>query len=169
MNAPYHGHIAPLMPPPECGAEAARWSLLAQGTLQFFGLTVYQARLWAGAGFEPQRYERLPFVLALDYQCQLASVALAERALAEMRRIGSFSSEQASQWLQRMRQAFPDVRCGDRLSAQHDGLGEVRFAHNGLLTGQWQDQAFARLFFGVWFSNGALAAGLLDAPAGVTA
>lgn len=125
---------------------------MGQGALQFFGVSVYQARLWAAPGFDVERYTRLPFVLAMDYQRKLSAQAIAERSLAEMRRIGRFSDAQASQWLAKMHQAFADVQSGDRISGQHDGQGEVRFACNGVPTGQWSDSDFARLFFGIWLS-----------------
>lgn len=167
MNAPYHGHLAPLTPPPECGAQAGHWALIGQGALRFFGLTIYQARLWAPAGFDVQHYARLPFVLAMDYQCTLSGQAIAERSLAEMRRIGRFSEAQASGWLAKMQQAFADVRAGDRISGQHDGQGEVRFAFNGETSAQWQDADFARLFFGIWLSPATVAPGLRAALAGL--
>ena len=166
MNAPYHGHIAPLMLPPECGVEAVHWPLIGQGALQFFGLTLYQARLWAGPDFELAQYTRMPFVLAMDYQRKLSGQAIAERSLVEMRRIGRYSEAQASGWLSKMQQAFPDVRAGDRLSGQHDGQGEVRFAHNGESTAQWQDADFVRLFFGIWFASNTVAPALRAALAG---
>jgi hypothetical protein len=152
VNAPYHGHIAPLAPPPECGVAAAQWQLIGQGALQFFGVSVYQARLWAAPGFDADRYTCLPFVLAMDYQRRLSAQVIAERSLAEMRRIGSFTEAQASQWLPKMRHAFGDVQAGDRISGQHDGQGELRFARNGQLSGEWIDPDFARLFFGIWLS-----------------
>src|SRR4051794_17684496 len=41
--------------------------LLGRGKLRYFGLLVYEARLWAGAGFSPARYDGHAFALELEY------------------------------------------------------------------------------------------------------
>jgi hypothetical protein len=97
-------------------------------------------------------YARHPFALELVYDRKLEGAAIAERSIAEMRRVGSFTEEQARQWLELMKQAFPDVQAQDRLLGLNDGQGEVRFFHNGRQTAQLRDAEYARLFFGIWLS-----------------
>lgn len=126
--------------------------LVGTGVLRFFGLRVYEARLWAAPGFPLEDYARHPFALELVYDRKLEGMAIAERSIAEMRRVGSFTGEQARQWLELMKQAFPDVRTQDRLLGLNDGQGEVRFFHNGRQTAQLRDAEYARLFFGIWLS-----------------
>ena len=126
--------------------------LVGKGVLRFFGLRVYEARLWAAPGFPPGDYARHPFALELVYDRKLEGMAIAERSIAEMRRVGSFTEEQARQWLELMKQAFPDVQAQDRLLGLNDGRGEVRFFHNGRQTAQLRDAEYARLFFGIWLS-----------------
>lgn len=126
--------------------------LVGKGVLRFFGLRVYEARLWAAAGFPAEDYARHPFALELVYDRKLEGMAIAERSIAEMRRVGSFTEEQARQWLELMKQAFPDVQAQDRLLGLNDGQGEVRFFHNGRQTAQLRDAEYARLFFGIWLS-----------------
>ncbi|MEG0939204.1 MAG: chalcone isomerase family protein [Comamonas sp.] len=125
---------------------------VGSAVLRFFGLRVYEARLWAANGFTPEDYNRHPFGLELVYDRKLEGAAIAERSIAEMRRVGSFTDEQARQWLSLMKQAFPDVVTHDRLLGLNDGQGEVRFFHNGRQTAQIRDAEFARLFFGIWLS-----------------
>ena len=125
---------------------------VGSAVLRFFGLRVYEARLWATNGFTPEDYNRHPFGLELVYDRKLEGAAIAERSIAEMRRVGSFTDEQARQWLSLMKQAFPDVVAHDRLLGLNDGQGEVRFFHNGRQTAQIRDAEFARLFFGIWLS-----------------
>ena len=125
---------------------------VGSAVLRFFGLRVYEARLWATNGFTPEDYNRHSFGLELIYDRKLEGAAIAERSIAEMRRVGSFTDEQARQWLSLMKQAFPDVVAQDRLLGLNDGQGEVRFFHNGRQTGQIRDAEFARLFFGIWLS-----------------
>ncbi|MDR3066858.1 MAG: hypothetical protein LBV05_15330 [Comamonas sp.] len=126
--------------------------LVGKGVLRFFGLRVYEARLWAAPGFMPDDYARHRFALELVYDRKLEGQAIAERSIAEMRRVGSFTEEQARQWLELMKQAFPDVQAQDRLLGLNDGQGEVRFFHNGRQTAQLRDAEYARLFFGIWLS-----------------
>lgn len=127
--------------------------LLGSGVMRFFGLRVYEARLWAPSGFEPANYARQPFALELIYDRKLEGEAIAERSVAEMRRVGSFSEPQARQWLLMMKKAFPDVAAQDRLLGLTDGAGDVSFFHNGRETARIQDAEYARLFFGIWLSD----------------
>lgn len=126
--------------------------LVGTAVLRFFGLRVYEARLWAAPGFLPEDYARHPFALELVYDRKLEGAAIAERSIAEMRRVGSFTEEQGRQWLDLMKQAFPDVMAKDRLLGLNDGQGEVRFLHNGRQTAQLRDAEYARLFFGIWLA-----------------
>lgn len=151
MSAPYYGRIAPLAVPPECGAQAADWTLHAQGHWQWLGAAVYHLRLWAGPGFVWADYLRQPFVLALDFERRLAPGVLAERVLAEMRHQGRFSQAQAQSWLHTLHGVLEPAAAPLRLSAQHDGEGELRFARDGVFAGVVQDADFTRLFLGIWF------------------
>ncbi|MDN3920089.1 chalcone isomerase family protein [Roseateles violae] len=140
--------------------------LKGTGVLRFFGLRVYEARLWAPPGFDGEDYARHPFALELIYDRRLDGQAIAERSVAEMRRIGSFDEAQGKRWLALMTRAFPDVAATDRLLGLHDGRGEVRFFHNGRLTAQTADPEYARLFFGIWLARQTSATALREALLG---
>jgi hypothetical protein len=79
--------------------------------LRFFGLRVYEARLWAAPGFLPEDYARHPFALELVYDRKLEGAAIAERSIRRCA-AGSFTEAQSRQWLELMQQAFPDVSPG---------------------------------------------------------
>jgi hypothetical protein len=151
---------APAAPPAEIAAEVPGAMLVGRGSLRFFGLSIYEARLWAGPGFDTAAYTEQPFALELRYERRLGSDAIAERSIAEMRRGGAFSDDQARVWLAWMRAAFPDVAAGDRLCGVHDGRGGVRFYFNGKPSPAQTEPAarvirdidFARLFFGIWLA-----------------
>lgn len=144
-------HAAPTLPP-ELASTLADARPLGTGVLRFFGLQVYEARLWACPDFVAERYAQQPFALELLYARKLEGAAIAERSVAEMRRIGSFTEAQARQWLALMLQAFPDVAAQDRLLGLHEGGGRVRFFHNGRQTAQTEDADYVRLFFGIWLA-----------------
>ncbi|MCO5976996.1 chalcone isomerase family protein [Ideonella sp. NS12-5] len=155
------------MPPAELRPLLPTARLLGSGVLRFFGLRVYEARLWVAPGFQPERYAQQPFGLELAYDRKLEGEAIAERSIAEMRRVGPFSAAQADQWLALMKQAFPDVAAQDRLLGLTDGRGEVRFFHNGQPTAQTRDAEYARLFFGIWLAPQTSAPALRDALLGL--
>lgn len=139
-------------PPPETQTALPDARLHGTGVLKFFGLRVYEARLWTRAGFRADDYAGQPFALELRYDRRLEGDAIAERSLAEMRRVGSYTDEQGRRWMALMLQAFPNVVAADRLLGLHDGRGGVRFFHNGRPTAQLQDAEYARLFFGIWLA-----------------
>lgn len=151
MNAALAAVTAPL-PPAELRSSLPQARVRGSGVLRFFGLRVYEARLWTAPGFEPERYAQQPLALELTYERKLDGPAIAERSVAEMRRIGAFDDEQARRWLALMLAAFPDVAVQDRLLGLHDGRGDVRFFHNGRQTAQVSDADYARLFFGIWLA-----------------
>ena len=157
-----------LTPPDELRELLPGARLQGSGNLRFFGLQVYVARLWAQAGFAPDDYAAQPLALELVYDRRLEGSAIAERSIAEMRRIGNFTDNQATLWLALMLKAFPDVKANDRLLGWHDGRGQVRFFFNGRQSAELVDAAYARLFFGIWLapqtSAAALRRSLLNLP-----
>lgn len=123
-----------------------------QGALRFFGLPIYQARLWVDPRFQPSDYAALPLALELTYQRAFSAQAIAERSIAEMRRIGPFSAAQATRWQQALQAALPDVQPGDRLTGLYQPGSGATFRLRGRTVGTVPDAEFARLFFGIWLS-----------------
>ena len=156
----------PTAVPAEIAADLKQVQLLGRAPLRFFGLLVYEARLWTPPAFETVRYDQLPFALELEYARKLEGASIAERSIAEMRRVGEFSEGQSKTWLALMNQAFPNVVPQDRLTGVHDGAGGVRFYFNGKQTVATNDKLFARLFFGIWLSPKTAAPGLRNALIG---
>ena len=157
----------PAAPPAEVAAALPAARLVGQGTLRWFGLAVYEARLWAADGFDALRFDAHPFALELRYLRRLDGPAIAERALDEMRRGGPIADAEAATWRAAMRAAFPDVAPGDRLTGVHEPAQGTRFHFNGRVTGEIGDTAFARRFYAVWLgphtSQPALRADLIGA------
>jgi hypothetical protein len=153
--------------PAELRASLPEARLQGRGVLRFFGLRVYEARLWTTPGFVAEDYARHPFALELVYDRRLEGQAIAERSVAEMRRVGSFDEAAAKRWLALMTKAFPDVVANDRLLGLHDGQGDVSFFHNGRLTAQVVDAEYARLFFGIWLARQSSAPALRESLLGL--
>lgn len=147
--APLPGR-ARLAAPAEVADELPGARLQGSGRLSFFGLQVYDARLWVGNGFEPARFEQQPFALELEYARSLDGRLIAERSLEEMRRLGRIDDELEARWLDQMKRVFPDVVKGDRITGVHQPLEAARFFVNGRLRGAVRDAEFARRFFAIW-------------------
>jgi hypothetical protein len=121
--------------------------------LRVWGFEVYDARLWTPVGFRHGQYTQFPFALELQYLRKLEGAAIASRSIDEMRRVGSFSDAQAQSWGGAMRELFPDVRQGERITGINlPGVG-AEFWVNGQRAGVVKDPAFARLFFGIWLDE----------------
>ncbi len=121
--------------------------------LRVWGFEVYDARLWTPVGFRHGQYIQFPFALELQYLRKLEGAAIANRSIDEMRRVGSFTDAQAQSWAGAMREFFPDVRQGERITGINlPGVG-AEFWVNGRRAGVVKDPTFARLFFGIWLDE----------------
>ena len=137
---------------PEVSAELAAAKLSGQGKLTYFGLHVYDARLWVQDGFKATEFVRAPLALELEYARTLYGKLIAERSLDEMKRGGDITEAKAGEWLAQMKTLFTDVNKGDRITGiQVPGVA-TRIFINGKLRGEVRDAEFTRLFFGIWLS-----------------
>ncbi len=123
-----------------------------QAKLAFWGFNVYDAKLWVQPGFMAGEYERHAFALELTYQRDFTNQAITKRSLDEMRRLPGATQSQMSSWQPLLRDAFPDVKAGDRITGIHRPGEGAMFITNGKTTGVISDAEFGRLFFGIWLS-----------------
>ena len=138
--------------PPEANAELPGARLHGQGRLAFFGLPVYDARLWVRDGFAAAEWQRSPLLLELDYARTLYGRQIAERSLKEVRRQSDIDDAKGERWVAEMARLYPDVRRGDRISGLYRPDGATRIFFNGTAQGDIHDADFTRLFFGIWLS-----------------
>jgi hypothetical protein len=138
--------------PAEIATELPAAKLLGSGRLTFLGLLIYDARLWVTDTFKAEAYEQTPLAIELEYGRTLYGKLIAERSLDEMKRGGGISDEQGERWLATMRQTFPDVVKGDRITGVLRPAESARFFHNGKPIGEVRDADFARRFFGIWLA-----------------
>lgn len=117
------------------------------GEMTYFGLSIYDGYYWSPArGWALDQ----PFVLDLHYHRKLDGIAIADRSVDEIGRMGHGSGEQRERWRDAMRRIFPDVGKGDRLTGLHLPDGTASFFHNGRLIGDIAEPGFAEAFFGIW-------------------
>jgi hypothetical protein len=139
-------------PPAEVAAELPGARLTGSGRLTFLRLSVYEARLWVGDGFLAEAFEAAPLALELEYARTLYGRLIAERSLDEMKRVGGVGAEQGERWLATLKQTFPDVAQGDRITGVQRPGESARFFFNGRPIGEVRDAEFTRRFFGIWLS-----------------
>ena len=138
-------------PPAPVAAAIAGPRLAGEGPLRWFGLRVYQARLWVGTdGLDPGRLQRTPFALDLQYARAIGGAAIAEASHREIARLGYGTEPQRQRWLDAMRRMFPDVGEGDRLTGVHHPGAGASFFKNDRRIGGIDDAEFAAAFFSIW-------------------
>lgn len=126
--------------------------LIGKGRLSVWGFQVYDARLWAPAGFDAGSFASRPLALELAYLRDFDAVDIADRSLKEMRRSRAIDDMHSALWKSEMLRVIPDVKKGDRILGMHrPGVGAA-FWVNGKAHGEIRDAEFARLFFGIWLS-----------------
>jgi hypothetical protein len=138
--------------PSELKTELRDARLLGEGRLRYLGLHVYDIRLWGQADFSVRDLPGSTLALELEYARALDGKAIAERSLKEMQALDSIDTALADRWLQQMRQIFPDVNRGDRITGVQRPGEAARFFVNGQPRGEVRDAEFTRLFFGIWLS-----------------
>lgn len=133
-------------------SELPKAELVGQGDFTWFGLRVYQARLWSPAA--PVNWER-PFALELIYHRDLSRDTLVQASLDEMRRLGGPGVDEArlAAWDGEMRQAFVDIQPGQRITGLYQPGQGSRFYVDGAFQHAVADADFARAFFAIWLDE----------------
>ena len=147
------GAQATVQPPVELRTALAGAQRAGAARLTFWGFEVYDASLWVGNGFQADLWDRRPLAIELRYLRAFEGRDIAQRSLDEMARMAPVSPAQSELWLAEMKNAFPDVKKGDRLVGIYDPGKGARFFYNGSPTGTVRDAEFAQRFFGIWLDR----------------
>ncbi len=142
----------PLQPPTEVLSYLPQAVYRGSGRLSFFGLHVYDARLWVDDSFFAATYAQHPMALELEYARRLEGKLIAERSLAEIRKLSAVADAKAQAWLNELLPLFPDVAAGDRITGIQRPGQPSRFYVNGQARGEIQDAELTLAFFSIWFS-----------------
>jgi hypothetical protein len=138
--------------PAEVAAALPGARLQGESRLRYFGLRIYDARLWVGSNPVEAEWAAVPFALEMEYARRLLGVQIAERSLAEMKRQGDLPPETEQRWLATLKQWLPDVKDGDRITGLNIPGHGLKLYLNGAPRAESADAELSRVFFGIWLS-----------------
>ncbi len=125
-------------------------SLRGEAVMRFFGLKVYDVRLWT----QMKAFSHAdPFAIELVYDMTLNGKDIAERSVKEMRAQGISDEEKLRRWGDEMTKIFPDIKKGDALIGVSLPGKEARFYNREKLIATVPDPEFAKAFFDIWVSE----------------
>lgn len=129
-------------------------SEVGSGELSWFGMDIYEARLFNSGGPFTGLEIADPVALQITYRRNISSAKLVETTRKEWRRLDSElelpPAERVADWLAEIREIWPDVTPGDQLIALVEPGGPTRFFGNDGLLGTVSDPAFGPAFLGIW-------------------
>ncbi|MGA1294201.1 MAG: chalcone isomerase family protein, partial [Burkholderiaceae bacterium] len=131
--------------------QSLSYRLRGQANMRWFGLLLYEARLWTLDAFDSKHWADQRFALELVYARSFDGAKIAQASLELMQAQHGKVTERDRQWLAWMQQSFPNIQAKDRLLGLHQGAKEgCRFVHNRQVRLDIPDAQFAKAFFGIW-------------------
>ena len=152
--------------PPVVARDIPGLTPFGEGTMRFFGLKVYDVRLWTAMRAFAHTD---PFALELIYDLSLSGRDIAERSVKEMRDQGHSDEAKLKRWGEQMAKIFPDIKQGDTLVGVSVPGKEVRFYTREKFIAAIADPEFARAFFDIWLSEKTSAPGVRNRLLGAQA
>ena len=125
-------------------------SVRGEAVLRFFGLKVYDVRLWTQ--MKPFTHSE-PFAIELVYDMAIKGKDIADRSVKEMRAQGVSDEAKLRRWGDEMTKIFPDIKHGDTLIGVSIPAKEARFYNREKLIATIPDPEFAKAFFDIWLSE----------------
>lgn len=126
--------------------------LAGQGQLRYFGLRIYQARLWVGPQFSPGNWDAHPLALELTYQRSFSAESIAERSVQEIERLRPLSAQQKAAWITQLAQWLSDVKAGDNVTGVYMPGRGMQLWSGERAQGTLDDPELALSFFAIWLS-----------------
>ena len=125
--------------------------LLGKGSYTWFGLSLYEARLWADKkSFSASNWSGSSLALELVYARRLYGERIAVASIDEIKKLGIGTPVQHDTWLSAMKKIFPDVDEGTQLIGLYAPGQPTRFFRDGISLGEVSDPEFGVAFFGIW-------------------
>ena len=123
---------------------------LGSGILTYFGWSIYEASLYSNN--KAFAYDH-PFLLTLHYHLPVRGQKIAKQSIDEIRALGFQDEYRLAVWYAQMRNIFPDVAKGARLTGLYHPQNGAQFYHGKKLIGEIRDPDFANWFFNIWLGE----------------
>ncbi len=130
--------------------DAPMLTLQGDGTMRWFGLKVYDIRLWTLA----KKFSHAePFALELIYDMNLSGKDIADKSVDLIRDQGQKDEAKLKRWGETMAKVFPDIKKGDTLIGVSIPGKEARFYTRDRFIAAVPDAEFAKAFFDIWLAE----------------
>ena len=129
--------------PPHIGSLLPQATFSGSGTYRWFGLKLYDARLWM---------DKQSVALDLEYARELVGKRIATASIDEIKKLGIGTAAQHGAWLASMTALFPDVSKGAHITGVLVAGQATRFFLNGAVLGEIADPEFGQAFFAIWLN-----------------
>lgn len=130
--------------------DAPMLQLQGEGAMRWFGIKVYDIRLWTLA----RKFTHAePFALELVYDMNLNGKEIAEKSVELIRDQGQRDEAKLKRWGEAMTKAFPDIKKGDTLIGVSIPGKEARFYSRDKFIAAVPDPEFAKAFFDIWLAE----------------
>lgn len=120
---------------------------VGSGVLRWWGLAVYDARLYADRAHYNSDGA---LALAITYRRAIGRDQLLATTRDELERLYRVPAARLDAWLARLKQLWPNVRPGDTLTAHTEAGGATRFYLDDRELGSVADPDFGPAFLGIW-------------------
>ncbi|MBL8520990.1 MAG: chalcone isomerase family protein [Betaproteobacteria bacterium] len=144
------GSAGAQMLPAVVAMDAPMLLLQGDGTMRWFGLKVYDIRLWTQA----RKFTHAePFALELIYDMNLSGKDIANKSVELIREQGQKDEAKLKRWGEAMARVFPDIKKGDALIGVSIPGKEARFYSRERFIASVPDPEFAKAFFDIWLAE----------------
>ncbi len=128
--------------------ELPQLKLVGAGQLSWWGMTVYDASLYAPDGaYRPDR----PHAIKITYQFNFSQDQLARKSLEEIERMFGAAPDREAVF-KRLKSVFRDVTKGDHIVGVHYPGRGADFYSEKVLLGRIEAADLAKAFFSIWLN-----------------
>lgn len=123
---------------------------VGNGTIRWFGFTIYDASLWTGNGSFSNLADSLPVALHITYRKNIKSSELAARTKEEWEGLEIYSPAERDKWEQQLTAIWPSVKPGDSITTLVSNDRRTHFYYNNELIHSIDDPEFGIALLSIW-------------------
>lgn len=123
---------------------------VGNGTIRWFGFTIYDASLWTGNGSFSTLDDSLPVALHITYRKNIKSSALAARTKEEWEGLKIYSPAEREKWEHQLTAIWPSVKSGDSITTLVTNDRRTHFYYNNELIHNIDDPKFGIALLSIW-------------------